>query len=164
MKESTEKETKQDKTMADMADKALKSYEQIVRTGLKLQEEAGRCWSSLLTQSASAQDLQKPLTRFNALAGEIVPEAQKRMQEVLDLWEKNARTGIELMKKAAEAAQTPVIGQSQSKWMDVWTTGMGASRANVEALMQVGSRSIDSWMEFVQKNTEASQVKGSRTA
>jgi len=42
--------------MSDIADKTLKNYEQLVRTGLKLQEEAGRCWTSLLTQTASVQD------------------------------------------------------------------------------------------------------------
>jgi len=145
--------------MSDIADKSLKNYEQLVRTGLKLQEEAARCWSSLLTQTASVQDFQKPINNLTAVANGILPEAQKRMQEMVSLVEANSRTGVELMKKAAEAVQTASIAESQSKWMDFWTTSLGAARHNTEALLQINSRAIDSWIDFAQKNTEVTQVR-----
>lgn len=165
MKEKTEtKETTREKAMADMADKALKNYEQIVRTGLKLQEEAGRCFTSMLTHGASLQDWQKPFTNLTSVANGVLPQAQKRMEEVLDLVENNTRTGVDLMKKAVDAAQTPVIAESQSKWMDFWTASLGAARTNAEALMQMNTRALDSWIDFVQKNTEVTQVRVPKTA
>lgn len=165
MKETTDpKETATAKTMSDIADKALKNYEQVFKTGLKLQEEASKCWTTLLSQTPSAQQFQKPLTNFTAVASGVLPEAQKRMQEVLDLVEKNSRTGVELMKKAADAAQTPVIVESQSKWMDFWTASMGAVRANTEALVQINSRAIESCIDFVQKNSEVTQIRVPKAA
>jgi len=165
MKERTDtKETARERAMSDIADKALKNYEQLVRTGLKLQEEAGRCWTNLLTQTASVQDFQKPINNFTAVANGILPEAQKRMQEMVSLVEANSRTGVELMKKAADAVQTPSIAESQSKWMDFWTTSLGAARNNTEALLQINSRAIDSWIDFAQKNTEVTQVRVPRTS
>lgn len=158
------KDTAQKQAMSDIADKALKNYEQIVKTGLKLQEEASRCWTSLLNQGASLQDWQKPFTNMTAAANEILPQAQKRVQEVLDLVEKNTRTGTELLHKAADAAQTPVIAESQAKWLDFWTSSLGVARANTEALMQINTQAIDSWIEFVQKNTEVTQVRVPKTA
>src|SRR2546421_53960 len=128
MKERTDaRETARERAMSDIADKALKNYDQIVRTGLKLQEEAGRCWTSFLTQAASMQDFHKSFTNFSTVANGVLPEAQKRVQEVLDLVEKNTRTGVELMRKASDAAQTPVIAESQSKWMDFWAASLGAA-------------------------------------
>src|SRR5437763_1158665 len=114
MKTGTDtRETARERAMSEIADKALKNYEQLVRTGLKLQEEAGRCWTSLLTQTASVQDFQRPMNNFTAVANGILPEAQKRMQEMVSLVEANSRTGVELMKKAADAVQTPGIAESQ---------------------------------------------------
>ncbi len=165
MKERTDtRETARERARSDIADKSLKNYEQLVRTGLKLQEEAARCWSSLLTQTASVQDFQKPISNLTAVANGILPEAQKRMQEMVSLVEANSRTGVELMKKAAEAVQTASIAESQSKWMDFWTTSLGAARHNTEALLQINSRAIDSWIDFAQQNTEVTQVRVPRKA
>jgi|SRR5690348_12050306 len=141
-------------TMSDMADTALKNYEQAVRTTLKFQEEAARCWSSLLNQGAVVQDWQKRVNHLNGMANKLVPIAQQRMEEVIGLMEKNSRTSAELMKKAVDALQTPGVSESQAKWMDFWTSSMGAVRSNTEAVAQLGAKAMDSWVEFVRKNTE----------
>ena len=44
---------------SEMFDQALKNYEQALRTGVKVQEEAGKCWTKLLNQAASPPDWQK---------------------------------------------------------------------------------------------------------
>src|SRR6266436_3043680 len=93
----------QEKVMTDMADKAIKNYEQALKTGLKLQEEAVKCWSSLVNQSAAAQEYQKGLANLTKLANDVLPLTQRRMDEVLQLVEKNSQTGTELMRKAVEA-------------------------------------------------------------
>jgi hypothetical protein len=82
----------------------------------------------------------------------------------LSLAESNSRTGVELMKKATDAVQAPSIAESQSKWMDVWTTSLGVARNNTEALLQINTRAIDSWIEFARKNTEVAQVRFPKTA
>src|SRR5713101_7139952 len=76
-----EKELKS--TLSEMADKTMKNYEQALQTGIKLQEEAVKCWSSLMKQTPAAQDLQKGFTNFTRVATGALPVAQKRMEEVL---------------------------------------------------------------------------------
>ena len=170
MKEKTgidEKEVRAEGTKApmfDLADQAMKNYEQAVRTGLKLQQEAGQWWSGLLNQSVTAQDLQKRFTNVTEVANKVMPTVQKRMEEVLDLVEKNTQTGGELVKKAVEAAQTPVIADSQSQWIEFWTSSLGAIRSNTEALTQIHNRTIDSWIDFVRQNTEVTQIRVPKTA
>ena len=68
----------------------------------------------------------------------MVSDAQRSVQEVLGLAEKNTRSSVEVMKKAADAIQSPGIVESQTKWMDFWATWLGAARSNAEAMMQIG--------------------------
>ncbi len=163
---TSSKETTKDKEnpLADMAEQAARNYEQALRAGLKLQQEAGQWWSGMFDQSASPDDWQKRFTNIASLANGLRPATQKRMEEVLDLMEKNNRTGTELFKKAADAAQTPSIAESQTKWLDLWTSSLGAARSNAEAALQINARAMESWIEFVQKSAELSQARAQKAA
>lgn len=149
---SKEKTKGQDSQVADIAEQAARNYEQALRTGMKFQQEARQWWNGLLDQGASAEDWQKRATDFTALADSLRPATQKRMQEVLDLVEKNSRTGTEILRKAGEAAQAPAMPQSQSKWMDVWTSSLSAARYNAEAALQIQTRAMETWIEFIEKS------------
>jgi hypothetical protein len=149
-----ERTTEKEKDMSEVADKAMRNYDQIVRTTLRVQEEASRFWTSLLTQSASAQDWQRPVSSAAEVANGVLPQTQKRMQEVLELAEKNTRAGVELVKKAAEVMQTPGIAERHAKWMDLWASSLGAARSNADGVMQLATRTFDTWIDFVQKSSE----------
>lgn len=163
MKESSAKakQTGRDYTIpvTDMAEKAMKNYEEALRTGLKFQEEAGKWWTSMFNQAGLAQDWQKRVSDMSGMASSLMPLAQRRMEEVLTLMEKNSKTGSELVKKAVDAAQTPIVADSQAKWMDFWASSLGAVRTNAEAVSQMSSKAIDSWIEFVRKNTDVTDVR-----
>lgn len=163
-KTATKENVNQEKPMADMTDKAMKNYETALRAGLKLQEEAVRCWSNIFNQTATAQDWQKRFSNFTCITSEVMPLTQRRMEEVLDLMEQNGRTSAELMKKAVDAAQTPVPAESQAKWMDFWTSSLGAMRSNAEAISQINARAIDSWIDFVRQNTEVTEIRVPKAA
>ena len=150
--------------MSDMADSAIKNYEQAVRTTLKFQEEAARCWTSMFNQGTLVQDWQERLNHLNGMTHKLVPLAQQRMEEVLGLMEKNSRTGAELVKKAVDAAQTPVVSESQAKWMDFWTSSMGAVRSHTEAVAEIGTKAMDSWIDFVRKNSDLNNGRTTRSA
>lgn len=159
------KETPRDsEKTAEMTNQAMKNYEQALRTGLKMQEEAVKWWSGMITHATTAQDWQNRMNNVASLANEVMPMAQKGMEEVLDLFEKNSRTGNELMKKAVEAAQAPVIADSQSKWMDVFTSSLGAMRSNAEAFTHMSTKAIDSWINFVRQNTEVTEIRVPKTS
>ncbi len=166
MKETREKESAANYTipMAELADKTLKNYEQALRTGLKMQEEAGKWWTSMFSQTTMGQDWQKRFSNVTGMASSFMPLAQRRMEEVISLVEKNSKTSAELMKKAVDAAQTPTMAESQAKWMDFWTSSMGAVRANAEAVSDLSTKAIDSWIDFVRKNTEVAEVRVPKSA
>jgi hypothetical protein len=163
MKTNTAKETGKN-PMAGMADTAFKNCEQALRTGLKLQEQAGRWWSSMVNQGVGTVDWQKKLSSVTSMANSLVPLAQERMDEVIALAEHNGRSGAELVKQAMDAAQTPGIADSQAKWMEFWTSSFGVARTNTEALMKINNKAIDSWIEFIQKNTEVTEIRMPKAA
>ena len=150
--------------LSEMADTALKNYQQALHTGLKLQEEAGRWWSSMLNQTNFTQDWQKRLSSVTGIASHLVPLAQRRMEDVIDLIEKNNQASAALMKQAVDAAQTPAGAESQAKWIDFWTSSLGAVRSNTEAVSQISSKAIDGWIDFVRKNTELNEVRMPKAA
>ena len=147
------------KPMADVAEAAFKNYQQALRTGLKLQEEAGKWWSSAWNQASLTEDWQKRMNCATGLANTFVPAAQKRMEEVISLMEKNSETGTQLLKKAVDAAQTPALAESQAKWMEFWTSSMGAVRSNAEEVTHISSKALDSWIEFVRKTGDVVETQ-----
>lgn len=153
-----------DKNINDMADNAMKNYEQAVRTGLKMQEEAGKWWSNMFNQAGFGDDWQKRMNNVSAVTSGFVPLAQKRMEEMMDLMQKNGRTTAELMKKAIDAAQTPAMAESQAKWMDFWTSSIGVLRNNTEAMTQINSKAIDAWIDYIRKNADVAEVRSAKSA
>ena len=93
-----------------------------------------------------------------------MPQTQRRMEEAMELMEKNSRTGAELVKKAVDAAQSPVPAESQAKWIEFWTASLKATQANAEAVAQLGARAMNSWIQFIQKNSEVTSVRVPKTA
>jgi translation initiation factor 2 alpha subunit (eIF-2alpha) len=134
---------------SDVFERALKNYEQTLRTGVKLQEEASQWWTNLLKQSASAPDWQK---KVSAATNEFITPAQKRMEEYLGLLEQNNKTNVDLLKKGLEAAQTAAPAEAQAKWVEFWENSLRSLQSNAQGVTQINSKMMESWLSFVKKN------------
>jgi hypothetical protein len=143
--------------MMDIADQAMKNYEQALQASLKFQQEVLQSWGRSFGQTAG-QEWQQRFSQLAGPAGYMMPVAQKRVEELLALVGQNNRTGAELMKKAVDAAQTPGVAESQAKWLDFWSSSMAAVRANTEAIGQMNTRAIDSCIELVRKSSESARA------
>ena len=106
-----------------------------------------------------AADWQKRVPNFSQMVNEYVPAARERMEEVAQLMERNTRTGTELLKKAADAAKSPTIADCQAKWMDLWTSSLEAARSSTETMAQINAKAIESWIDYIQKGTEVTEVR-----
>ena len=145
---------------SELFDQALKNYEQALRTGLRVQEEAGRHWAKLLNQAASPQDLQKQVT---SVANDVIAAAQKCMEGYLAVLEQNSRASVDLMKKGFEAAQTTTPAETQSKVVEFCESSLKALKANAQAVVDINSKAIDSWVGLVKKATaEAVELKAEK--
>ncbi|HTL51018.1 MAG TPA: hypothetical protein VL860_00430 [Planctomycetota bacterium] len=160
MKTKGSDETKeQAANLSEMAETLRKNCEQALRTGLKLQEEAGRWWGSVFNPSACAQQWQEQLNSATRTANSVLPLAQKPISELIDLAEKNSKTTAELMKKAWEAAQAPGLTESQARWTEFWTESLEGARANTATLSVISWKAIDSWAGFIRQNIESAEAR-----
>ena len=152
-----------DKTKApasEMFDQALKNYEQALRTGLKLQEEVGRCFTKLLNQAASPQDLQKQVA---TMANDYIPATQKSMESYLGLLEQNSRASVDLLKKGLEASQTTTFAETQGKVAEFCEASLKSLKANAQAIVDINAKAIDSWVSMVKKaSVEVAEPKAEK--
>jgi hypothetical protein len=118
----------------------------------------------MLSETATTADWQRNLSRFTSLTGNVMPIAQRCLEGAMDVMEKSGRTSADLMKKAVDAAQTASPAECQAKWMDFWTSSMKAAQSNVEAVTQFSTKTIDSWIDFVRKNSEVTEVRVPKAA
>jgi rubrerythrin len=145
---TTEKATK---PVTDLFEQAMKNYEQALKTGLKLQEEATKWWTTAATQSTTPQDWQK---KVKAMTDDIIPETQKRMDECLKLIEQNSKTSVDLLKKAVAAAQATSVQDAQNKFLAFWEGSLNALRDTAQAVTQTNTKAIESWMEYARKSVQ----------
>jgi uncharacterized protein (DUF3084 family) len=135
---------------SEMFDQALKNYEQALRTGVKVQEEAGKYWTRLLNQTASPQDLQKQLT---SMANDVFPATQKSLEACLDLLEENSRASVDLLKKGLEAAQTTGVSETQGKVVEFCESSLKSLKLNAQAIVDINAKAMDAWISLVKKAT-----------
>jgi hypothetical protein len=137
-------------------EQATKNYEQALKAGLKLQEDSGKWWANLLNQATTPQDWQE---RVKAMAGDLVPETQKRTEECLKLIEQTSKTNVELFKKAVEAAQSTSIAESQARFIGFCEASLNALKDTAETVAQANTRAIDAWVALARKYTEVPEAK-----
>lgn len=148
------------KPVSELYEQAMSNYEQALRTGLRMQEESGKWWTTMLDQATSPQDWQKWV---KAMSDQFIPETQRTWEENLRIVEQNSRTGVELMRKAFEAAQCTSVLESQSKLLNFWGASLNAWRENAQAATQANTKAIEMWVDFLRKNAEmAGSFNGAR--
>ena len=141
----------------EMAEQTVRNCEQAFRTGLKFQEEAGQRWGSLFNPVAPAPVFKKGVANLTGLVVDVIPMLEKRAEDVMDLVGKNAQRSAELMRKVVEVAETPVMAERENKCADFWKLWIQASRSNTEALLNINSRAVDAWFDFLQKSVDLAQ-------
>ena len=140
----------------EVFEQAMKNYEQALKTGLQLQEEAAQWWHQTLNQASTVDDLHK---RIQAMTKDVIPAAQKRMKEYVKLIEQNSQTSLDLLKKAVDASLTPPSAETGTKWVDFWESSLNAVRGNAQAVTTLNDHMVDAWLEFARKTTGATTSK-----
>ena len=144
---------------SELFDQAWKSYDQALRTGLKIQEDAGKCFTKMLNQAASPEELHKQVA---SMANDFIPATQKSLDDYLALLEQNSRASVDLMKKGVDAAQTTNLADTQGKLVEFCEASLRSLKANAQAVVDVNTKAIDSWMVFVKKAAAAVDLKAEK--
>jgi len=62
-------------------------------------------------------------------------------------------------KKAADACQSTTLPECQAKWLELCTASVDLARSNLETVTQINSRAVDSWIDYVRKSADVTEVK-----
>ena len=146
---TTEEKTK---PVTDLYDQAMKSYEQALKTGVKMQEESAKYFSNLVNQNTSPQDWQK---RMKSVTDEFIPQTQKSVEEGVKLIEQTTRTSIELLKKAVATGQPTSMQDAQAKFLGLWEASLNAMRDTAVSVTQANNKAIESWVSYARKNSQS---------
>ena len=150
---TTEQKTK---PVTDLFEQAFKSYEQALKTGMKMQEESAKVFSDLVTQATSPQDWQK---QMKSATDDFIPQTQKSVDEGLKLIEQTSKSGIELLKKAVAVGQPATAADAQAKILGLWEASLNAMRETAVAITQAHNKAIESWVACARKAAEPVAAK-----
>lgn len=135
--------------VADLFDKAISSYEQALKSGVKLQEEALKVLTDLFNEAGLPEEVQ---AKMQTVAAESIPVAQKNLQDALKLIEQNSKASLSLLEQAIKCAPVESITDGQTKTKELWESSLNVLRANTEATAKANAKALESWTEFVRKS------------
>jgi hypothetical protein len=150
--------TTEDKTkpVTDLFEQAMRNYEQALKTGVKLQEESAKLFTSLFNQTTSPQDWQR---RMKSMTDDLVPQTQKTIDEGLKIIEQTSRTSVELLKKAVATGQPTTFQDAQAKFLSLWEASLNAARDTAVSITQANNKAIESWVAFARKSGEPATTR-----
>lgn len=144
---------------SDLIDQAVKNYEQALKTGVRLQEECGKWWTSVLSQATRPQDWQKNVT---LVLNEAFPAAQRNMEQTLRLMERNSRGSLDLLKQATETAQSTSVADCQARLQKLWQTSLDLLQHNAQAMTQANARLVETWTQLARKSADGATAAAAR--
>jgi translation initiation factor 2 alpha subunit (eIF-2alpha) len=144
------------KPVTDLFEQAMKSYEQALKTGMKMQEESAKVFSDLVTHATSPQDWQK---QMKSVADGFIPQTQKTVDEGLKLIDQASKSSIELLKKAVAVGQPTTTADGQAKMLGLWEATLNAMRDTAVAVTQSHNKAIESWVAYARKTAVPAAAK-----
>lgn len=144
---------------SDLFDQALENYEQALRAGVKIHEEAGKYWAKIMTQASAPQDWQKHLA---AIADDAIPTSQKNMEDYLAFLERNSRASVDLLRKGIAAAKSTGMEEGQGKLVDFCESSLNALKSSAQAIVDINVNAASSWFVLMRKT--AGEATGQKAA
>ena len=142
-------------TASELFEQAIGKFEEAVKTGLKLQEEASSAWTEILAGAGTPTEWQ---ARFEEVAKKSIPKAQENIDTALKTMESNYATSLDLLKKAMEAAQSTTVEEGQERTTALWERSMEAMRENAQTVMQANAKIAEAWTDMMTQNGEAKKT------
>jgi len=133
------------KPVTDLFEQVMNSYEQALKTGVKMQEESMKYFSNLVSHNSSSQDWQK---QMKTMTDEFFPQTQKTVDAGLKLIEQTNRSGVELLRKVVAASQPTSVHDAQAKYLGLWAASLDVMRDTTVAMTQASNKVIGSWFSY----------------
>lgn len=139
-------------------DQAVQTFGDALKAGVKAQEQLLGFWTDAVAKATPpASDYQK---RTKAFFTEVVPTAQKNVDEYLKVLETNYRRSVDVLKRACEAGNVNSPTEFQAKAQGLWEASVQVVKENTEALAQANLKVLEQCAEFLRQNGTPVTVPG----
>ena len=133
---------------------AMRSYEKALKTGIQLQEESVNIWKDLLTKLGSPDELQD---RMESFTSNIFPEARKRLEEIMEMFNRNSSQTLDLVQKSMGIYQATNMTDAERRIQELIESSLTTLRMNVHTALNTNAKIISSWKDMVDRFSPASK-------
>jgi hypothetical protein len=137
--------------MSGLFTEGIKSFDSAMKAGLKIQEDLTKVWTYAVKSVGNFQDLDR---RSNFINKSALPAAQKAVEECLKLMEVNAKSCIDLARRAAAIQPPEDMAQARTRANELWESTLAAMRANCQALVEANSKIMAICEDMGKKSVE----------
>jgi hypothetical protein len=142
--------TAETKSGTEMFEQATKTYEQLLKSGIKLQQDSAKWWSNAIADVASP-DIQR---RIKSVTDDLIPQTQKSVDDWVKIAQECTRSCTDLMKKSTAVTQSGSLQEAQTKALGVWEASLNAVCSMTQSVTQANTKALESWMDYVKKTGE----------
>ena len=135
----------------ELFEDAAASFNEAVKSGVKMQEEVGKWWADALEKTGpagfGADEWQK---KSKAVVAEAIPAAQKNAEAWLKVVDQNTKRGLGLLKNAFDAPPNDPAAL-RDRTQKLWESSLELVRENTQAIAQANIKMIEVWAGLLQK-------------
>ena len=148
--------------VGQMFTQAGESFRNTMEAGLKMHQQAAKMWPNTTQTPTMFDDFRGRNERF-------ADEYTSTLEANLDQWkrgfETQARTSLDWLRQAFEAAQGQSPADLQTRTQELWQTSFDAVKDSTDSLMKTNSRMFERWNELFTTactGSEASRATGKK--
>jgi len=135
-------------TINEIFHEAMRSYEQALKSGIKLQEESVNLWKDLLSKLGSPEEFQ---AKLKSLSADVFPNARKRMEEFIETFNTTSNQAMDLFEKTLGVYQATSVTDAQRRMQDVIESSLATLRVNVHTALNTNAKIVASWKDLVDR-------------
>jgi translation initiation factor 2 alpha subunit (eIF-2alpha) len=145
-KETSMPEKSTSKDPSAIFEEAIKIFEQVMQSGVKLQKDTTKCWNDMVNDAALPNEWQE---KAKKAAADSINLSQTQLKETVKLMENQSKVGLELLQKALDASQTKDLKEAQTKTRELWESCFTTVQDSAKTLIQQNAKALESWQSLM---------------
>jgi hypothetical protein len=130
---------------AEAINEAMRSYENALKSGIRLQEESVK---DVLTKLGSPEEFQ---AKLGSLKADAFAKARKQTEEFVETFNRTSNQTIDLFEKTLGVYQATSVTDAQRRVHDLIENSLAALRVNVHSALNTNAKIVASWKELVDR-------------
>lgn len=146
--------------VSDLMGQAAQTFDTAMQAGIRFQGETMRWWSEMLQETNSIQQMQH---HAQSMMTEIIPNAQRNIDQCWSLIARNCQSGIDLLRRAFEPGSNWSCFEAPQQMQELWRKSFDSLHTNTRDMVQIHMRVMEFWAG-VADNNAASGAKAAKVS